>query len=69
MWMPFATWPIPSVDGVTKIRRSSQKGRDFVEVVEISEIVDGPISAEVTATAYDEMVAEGRKLANTKISR
>ena len=41
-----------------------KSGRDFVEVVkQICEIVDGPISAEVTATAYDEMVAEGRKLA------
>ena len=53
------------VDGVTtNPSLITKSGRDFVEVVkEICEIVDGPISAEVTATAYDEMVAEGRKLA------
>ena len=53
------------VDGVTtNPSLIANSGRDFVEVVkEICEIVDGPISAEVTATAYDEMVAEGRKLA------
>jgi transaldolase len=32
-------------------------------IPEICEIVDGPVSAEVVATAHDEMVAEGRKLA------
>ena len=53
------------VDGVTTnpslIARS---GRDFVEVVqEICDIVDGPISAEVTATEFDAMLEEGRKLA------
>ena len=42
----------------------AKSGRDFVEVVkEICDIVDGPISAEVTAIEYDAMVAEGRKLA------
>ena len=53
------------VDGVTtNPSLIAKSGRDFVEVVkEICGIVDGPISAEVTATAYDEMVAEGRKLA------
>ena len=53
------------VDGVTtNPSLIAKSGRGFVEVVkEICEIVDGPISAEVTATAYDEMVAEGRKLA------
>ena len=53
------------VDGVTtNPSLIAKSGRDFVEVVKEScEIVDGPISAEVTATAYDEMVAEGRKLA------
>ena len=53
------------VDGVTtNPSLIAKSGRDFVAVVkEICEIVDGPISAEVTATAYDEMVAEGRKLA------
>ena len=53
------------VDGVTtNPSLIAKSGRDFVEVVkEICEIVEGPISAEVTATACDEMVAEGRKLA------
>ena len=52
------------VDGDDKSVAHRKSGRDFVEVVkEICEIVDEPISAEVTATAYDEMVAEGRKLA------
>ena len=53
------------VDGVTtNPSLIAKSGRDFVEVVkEICDIVDGPISAEVTATAYQEMVAEGRKLA------
>lgn len=53
------------VDGVTTnpslIMRS---GRDFVEVTrEICEIVEGPVSAEVTAIEADEMIAEGRELA------
>jgi transaldolase len=53
------------VDGVTtNPSLIAKSGRDFVEVVkEICDIVDGPISAEVTATEYDAMVAEGRKLA------
>ena len=53
------------VDGVTtNPSLIAKSGRDFVEVVkEICDIVNGPISAEVTATAYQEMVAEGRKLA------
>ena len=53
------------VDGVTtNPSLIAKSGRDFVEVVkDICDIVDGPISAEVTATAYDEMMAEGRKLA------
>ena len=42
----------------------AKSGRDFVEVVqEICDIVDGPISAEVTATEFDAMLEEGRKLA------
>jgi transaldolase len=32
-------------------------------IPEICEIVDGPVSAEVVATAYDEIVTEGKKLA------
>jgi transaldolase len=53
------------VDGVTtNPSLIAKSGRDFVEVVkEICDIIDGPISAEVTATEYGAMVAEGRKLA------
>ena len=37
----------------------AREGRDFIEVIrEISEIVDGPISAEVVSLKADEMVAE-----------
>ena len=53
------------VDGVTTnpswIKKS---GRDILEVTkEICGIVSGPVSAEVTATDADKMIAEGRKLA------
>ncbi len=53
------------VDGVTTNPSLVAKtGRDFIEVVEeICGIVDGPISAEVTATDFDNMLEEGRKLA------
>ena len=53
------------VDGVTTNPSLVAKaGRDFTEVVkEICTIVDGPVSAEVTATDTDTMVEEGRKLA------
>ncbi len=53
------------VDGVTtNPSLIAKSGRDFTEVVkEIVEIVDGPVSAEVTATDVDGMVEEGRKLA------
>ena len=53
------------VDGVTtNPSLIAQSGRDFVEVVqEICGIVDGPVSAEVTATETSAMVEEGRKLA------
>ena len=53
------------VDGVTtNPSLIAKSGRDFVEVVqEICDIVDGPISAEVTATEFDDMLEEGRKLA------
>lgn len=59
-----AAWGV--LDGVTTnpslIRKS---GRDFKQVVaEIAEICSGPISAEVTATDTDGMVAEGRSLKN-----
>ena len=37
----------------------AREGRDFIEVIkEISQIVDGPISAEVVSLKADEMVAE-----------
>jgi transaldolase len=53
------------VDGVTtNPSLVAKSGRDFTEVVkEICAIVDGPVSAEVTATDADAMVDEGRKLA------
>ncbi|HIC80196.1 MAG TPA: fructose-6-phosphate aldolase [Kiloniellaceae bacterium] len=53
------------VDGITTNPSLVAKtGRDFFEVLhEICEVVPGPVSAEVTAVDYDEMVSEGRKLA------
>lgn len=53
------------VDGVTtNPSLVAKSGRDFTEVVkEICSIVDGPVSAEVTATDTDTMIEEGRKLA------
>ena len=53
------------VDGVTTNPSLVAKtGRDFIEVVkEICALVDGPVSAEVTATEADAMIEEGRKLA------
>jgi len=53
------------VDGVTTNPSLVAKtGRDFVETVrEICGLIDGPVSAEVTATDYDGMIMEGRKLA------
>lgn len=42
----------------------AKEGRDFVEVVkEITEIVDGPISAEVVSLKSEEMIAEAKELA------
>ena len=44
----------------------AKEGRDFVEVVkEITEIVDGPISAEVISMEADQMVAEALELCRT----
>jgi len=41
----------------------AREGRDFIEVVkEITEIVDGPISAEVISLNHEGMVAEADKL-------
>ncbi|RMG48733.1 MAG: fructose-6-phosphate aldolase [Acidobacteria bacterium] len=54
------------LDGVTTNPTLVAKtGRPFREVLdEILEIVDGPVSAEVTATDYEGMVAEARELAS-----
>ena len=53
------------VDGVTTNPSLILKsGRDILEVTkEIAEMVDGPVSAEVVSLEADEMIAEGRKLA------
>lgn len=52
------------VDGVTTNPSIIKKsGRDILDVTkEICDLVSGPVSAEVTATDADEMIAEGRKL-------
>jgi transaldolase len=50
------------VDGVTTnpslIAKSGRKYKDVV--IEICEMINGPISAEVLTTSYDEMMAEAR---------
>jgi transaldolase len=53
------------IDGVTTNPSLILKsGRDILEVTkEICAIVSGPVSAEVVALTADEMIAEGRKLA------
>jgi transaldolase len=53
------------VDGVTTNPSLILKsGRDILEVTrEICDLVDGPVSAEVTALDAEEMLAQGRKLA------
>ena len=53
------------IDGVTTNPSLILKsGRDILEVTkEICAMVDGPVSAEVVATEYSEMIKEGRKLA------
>ncbi|AKI03085.1 transaldolase [Hoeflea sp. IMCC20628] len=53
------------IDGVTTNPSLIMKsGRDIVEVTkEICSIVDGPVSAEVTATEYDAMMKEAAVLA------
>ena len=53
------------VDGVTTNPSLIMKsGRDILEVTkEICDMVEGPVSAEVVAMEYDEMIKEGRKLA------
>ena len=54
------------VDGVTTNPSLILKsGRDIIEVTrEICSIVSGPVSAEVVATRAEDMIAEGRKLAD-----
>ena len=53
------------LDGVTTNPSLIMKsGRDIWEVTkEICDIVDGPVSAETVSTGVDDMIAEGRKLA------
>jgi transaldolase len=53
------------VDGVTtNPSLIAKSGRNIIEVIgEICDIVDGPVSAEVAATDFETMVAEGRRLA------
>ncbi|MCC7266675.1 MAG: fructose-6-phosphate aldolase [Caulobacteraceae bacterium] len=53
------------VDGVTtNPSLIAKSGRNMLEVIaEICDLVEGPVSAEVAATAADQMLAEGRKLA------
>lgn len=53
------------VDGVTTNPSLIKKsGRDILEVMqEICNLVDGPVSAEVVALKAEDMIAEGRKLA------
>lgn len=57
--------PTGLVDGVTTNPSLVMKsGRDFREVVaEICGFVDGPVSAEVTATESEQMIVEGNSLA------
>ena len=52
------------VDGVTtNPSLIAKSGRDIIEVTkEICDIVEGPVSAEVTATEASEMIAQGKKL-------
>lgn len=52
------------LDGVTtNPSLIAKSGRDFKEVIaEICGLVEGPVSAEVTATEADAMIAEGREL-------
>jgi len=53
------------LDGVTtNPSLIAKSGRPFLDVVrDICALVDGPVSAEVTALEADKMLAEGRKLA------
>lgn len=53
------------VDGVTtNPSLIAKSGRNIIDAIaEICDIVSGPVSAEVAATDYDGMLAEGRRLA------
>ena len=53
------------IDGVTtNPSLIAKSGHNILErIAEICAIVDGPVSAEVTANDYDTMLTEGRKLA------
>lgn len=53
------------VDGVTtNPSLIAKSGRKILDVIcEICDLIPGPVSAEVAATDYDTMLAEGRKLA------
>jgi transaldolase len=53
------------VDGVTtNPSLIAKSGRNFLDVLrEVCDLVEGPVSAEVTATDADGMIAEGRALA------
>ncbi|MGG2362755.1 transaldolase family protein, partial [Salmonella enterica] len=52
------------IDGVTTNPSLIAKaGRDFITIVKvICALTSGPVSAEVTATDYEGMLAEGRRL-------
>lgn len=56
------------VDGVTtNPSLIAKSGRKILDVIcEICDLVPGPVSAEVAATDYDTMLAEGRKLASLR---
>ena len=53
------------IDGVTtNPSLIAKSGQDILDTVaKICDLVDGPVSAEVTATDFDSMLTEGRKLA------
>ena len=53
------------LDGVTtNPSLVAKSGRDFKDVIkEICSVVPGPVSAEVAATEFDAMMAEGKVLA------
>ena len=54
------------IDGVTtNPSLIAQSGREFIDVIkEICSLVEGPVSAEVTATDAPTMIKEGQKLAD-----